>query len=124
MCTARFDRILFYYAEWQEAYRTAFKPDGPAIDFREVANYSVDNEKKKLFILDDLMRESSSDVILDLFTKGSHHKNISVIFITQNVFHKGKVLRDISLNRKYLANTASRASNQRRRLGFSLRRLY
>ena len=48
------------------------------------------------------MRESSSDVILDLFTKGSHHKNISVIFITQNVFHKGKAQRDISLNTKYL----------------------
>ena len=47
------------------------------------------------------MRESSSDVILDLFTKGSHHKNISVIFITQNVFHKGKAQRDISLNTKY-----------------------
>ena len=58
--------------------------------------------KKKLLILDDLMRESSSNVILDLFTKGSHHKNISVIFITQNVFHKGKAQRDISLNTKYL----------------------
>ena len=48
------------------------------------------------------MRESSSDVILDLFTKESHHKNISVIFITQNVFHKGKAQRDISWNTKYL----------------------
>ena len=73
MCTARFDRILFYYAEWQEAYRAAFKPAGPPIEFREglpqVVDYSTDNEKKKLLILDDLMRESSSDVILDLFTK-------------------------------------------------------
>jgi len=58
--------------------------------------------KKKLLILDDLMRESSCDVILDLFTKGSHHKNISIIFITQNIFHKGKSQRDISLNTKYL----------------------
>ena len=106
MCTVRFDRVLFYYAEWQEAYRTAFKSNGPVIEFREglpqVGDYSSDNEKKKLLILDDLMRESSSDVILDLFTKGSHHKNISVIFITQNVFHKGKAQRDISLNTKYL----------------------
>ena len=106
VCTVRFDRLLFYYAEWQEAYRTAFKFDGPTIEFREglpqVGDYSSDNEKKKLLILDDLMRESSSDVILDLFTKGSHHKNISVIFIKQNVFHKGKAQRDISLNTKYL----------------------
>ena len=48
------------------------------------------------------MRESSCDVILDLFTKGSHHKNISVIFIMQNIFHKGKSQRDISLNTKYI----------------------
>ena len=49
------------------------------------------------------MRESSlCDVILDLFTNGSYHKNISVIFITQNIFHKGKSQRDISLNTKYI----------------------
>ena len=67
-----------------------------------MADYSSGNEKRKLLILDDLMYESSSDVILHLFTKGSHHKNISVIFVTQNVFHKGKAQRDISLNTKYL----------------------
>ena len=48
------------------------------------------------------MCEFSCDVILDLFMKGSHHKNISVIFITQNIFHKGKSQRDISLNTKYI----------------------
>jgi len=30
------------------------------------------------------MRESSCDAIVDLFTKGSHHKNLSVILISQN----------------------------------------
>ena len=39
--------------------------------------------------------------VCDLFTKGSHHKNISVILITQNVFHQGRFCRDISLNAKY-----------------------
>ena len=104
ICNVRFDRILFYYAEWQEAYPTEFRPggDAPRIEFREglpqASDYSKDSDKRKLLILDDLMRESSCDVILDLFTKGSHHKNISVIFITQNIFHKGKSQRDISLN--------------------------
>ena len=108
ICNVCFDRILFYYAEWQEAYRTELRPgcDAPSIEFREglpqASDYSCDRDKKKLLILDDLMRESSCDVILDLFTKGSHHKNISVIFITQNIFHKGKSQRDISLNTKYL----------------------
>jgi hypothetical protein len=40
--------------------------------------------------------------VCDLFTKGSHHRNISVILITQNIFHQSKHCRDISLNAKYL----------------------
>ena len=37
-----------------------------------------------------------------LFTRGSHHRNISVVLITQNLFHQGRNCRDISLNAKYL----------------------
>jgi len=39
--------------------------------------------------------------LCDLFTKGSHHRNISVILITQNLFYQGRFCRDISLNAKY-----------------------
>ena len=77
-----------------------------------MVDYSSDNAKRKLLILDDLMRESSSDVILDLFTKGSHH-NISVIFVAQNVFLKGKAQRDISLNTKYLVLLKTRATERK-----------
>lgn len=55
-----------------------------------------------LVIVDDLMASAYTRSICDLFTKGSHHRNISVILITQNVFHQGKFCRDISLNCKYL----------------------
>jgi len=49
------------------------------------------------------MRESSSsEVIVDLFTKGSHHKNLIVILISQNLFHHGRGPRDISLNANYI----------------------
>ncbi|KAG8229448.1 hypothetical protein J437_LFUL005553 [Ladona fulva] len=41
--------------------------------------------------------------IVNLFTKGAHHWNLSVIFITQNLFHQGKGRRDISLNSHYIA---------------------
>ncbi len=55
-----------------------------------------------LIVIDDLMTSAYTKSICDLFTKGSHHKNISVILITQNLFHQGKYCRDISLNCKYL----------------------
>lgn len=38
----------------------------------------------------------------DPFTKGSHRRNISLILITQKLFHQGRFSKDISLNAKYL----------------------
>ena len=55
-----------------------------------------------LFILDDLLNEVFSRGVCDLFTRGSHHRNLSVILITQNFFHQAPHCRDISLNAKYL----------------------
>ena len=54
-----------------------------------------------LIIIDDLMSEHGN-VVADLFTKHSHHKNLTVIFIVQNLFHQGKNMRDISLNSHYI----------------------
>jgi hypothetical protein len=44
---------------------------------------------KHLIILDDLMDETDQRVA-SLFTKKSHHRNISVMYIVQNLFHRGK----------------------------------
>lgn len=60
------------------------------------------NNEPIIVLLDDLMNDADSLKISELFTKGSHHRNISIILITQNVFHKGSHSRDISLNTKYL----------------------
>lgn len=112
MSNVTFDRILFYYGDTLDAdTRAAY--DGcredtalAKIEFHEGLPdpdaYSHDNECKKLIIIDDLMRESSNGIIVDLFTKGSHHKNISVMFLTQNIFHQGSGQRDISLNANYI----------------------
>lgn len=127
MSDVRFARVLFYYAEWQDAYRQlqydteekegkkggggggAVRRDSVArkIEFRErlprPEDYSNDPLCPKLVIIDDLMRESSScDAIVDLFTKGSHHKNLSVILISQNLFYQCRGQRDISLNTNYI----------------------
>jgi hypothetical protein len=53
-----------------------------------------------LFVLDDLLNEAYSRAVCDLFTKGNHHRNLSVILITQNFFHQAPHCRDISLNAK------------------------
>jgi hypothetical protein len=53
-----------------------------------------------LLILDDLMQETDSR-ITSIFTKFSHHKNVSVLYLTQNLFYGSKQNRTISLNSQY-----------------------
>jgi hypothetical protein len=56
-----------------------------------------------LIVLDDLMTDAGkSATISELFTKGMHHNNISIILIVQNLYHQGKKMRDISLNANYI----------------------
>ena len=41
-----------------------------------------------VIVLDDLMSTASKDSrITELFTEGSHHRNLSVIYINQNLYH-------------------------------------
>lgn len=102
MSDTHFDRIFLYYGELQAGYSDF----GRAVELREGLPQSSDwagDSRPKLVIIDDLMRESSSGgAIVNLFTKCSHHNNLSVIFITQNIFHQGKGQRDISLNSQYI----------------------
>ena len=73
--------------------------EGVPSDLESMINPSI----RDLVVIDDLMHELSNDPrITSLFTKGSHHRNLSVIFILQNIFHHGKELRDMSLNCHYL----------------------
>ena len=49
------------------------------------------------------MHESAnSKLISELFTKGSHHRNLSIILIVQNFFIRGSESRNISLNSQYI----------------------
>lgn len=69
------------------------------------------DKKPRLIILDDMMREADEKVV-DLFTKHSHHLGLSTIFITQNIFHKSKGMRDISLNCHYIVAFKSARDRQ------------
>ena len=51
------------------------------------------------FLCDDF---STDDRVTKLFTKGSHHRRLSVMYIVQNLFGKNKEQRTISLNSHYL----------------------
>lgn len=54
-----------------------------------------------LIIFDDSMSDITND-FAQIFTNLSHHQNCSVIYITQNLFHKDSNYRTMSLNTHYL----------------------
>ncbi|XP_067685645.1 uncharacterized protein [Haliotis asinina] len=66
------------------------------------AQFSSDGQHG-LIILDDLLHQvlSSNNMEL-LFTQGCHHRRLSVIFITQNLYGQGKSAGTIALNTWYL----------------------
>lgn len=57
--------------------------------------------KNSLLVCDDLIFENDSK-IAHLFVKEGHHRAITTIFVSQNLFHKGPNYRLISLNCHYL----------------------
>ena len=87
------EKIIWCYGQWQPLYNKL------NIDF--VEGLPDHFEPNSLIILDDLMAETDERVT-KLFTKESHHLNISVIYIIQNIFPKGKENRTISLNAHYM----------------------
>ena len=82
------EEVIWCYGEWQLGYNQ-LKREG--VIFTEglpkVEEWSTN--KRRLVILDDLMSETD-DRVTKLFTKGSHHRNISVMYIVQNLFGKNK----------------------------------
>ena len=43
----------------------------------------------------------TNQLVANIFTKISHHRNISVLYLTQNLFDKNRFARTISLNAHY-----------------------
>jgi hypothetical protein len=92
------ERIMYCYGEYQSIFNNY-----PHINFNEGLpdNKEFDGKRRTLLILDDLMKEAG-DSVLDIFTKLSHHRNVSVIFLTQNLFFKSKQSRTMNINTQYI----------------------
>lgn len=98
------DNIIYCYSVWQNNYESFYEIT-PKIKFNQGLPDidDLNSIENNLIILDDLMRECEEDKsIQKLFTIDSHHRNISVFFITQNIFSKGKFTRTLNLNSHYL----------------------
>ena len=65
-----------------------------------VENIPVDKEPRWV-VVDDLMEEVSGNKAMNnMFTKYSHHRNISVFFLVQDLFKKNN--QTLTLNAQYM----------------------
>ena len=92
------EKIVYCFGEYQAMFANY-----PEVEFIEglPSLSQFDSSQRTLLVIDDQMDECGSDVS-KIFTKGSHHRNISVFFITQNLFYKSKESRTMSLNAQYI----------------------
>lgn len=67
----------------------------------QIEEWSIDSEHTVL-LLDDMMSEvTKSEDSINLFCVTAHHRKITVLFLTQNLYMPGKYSRTISLNCHY-----------------------
>ena len=95
------EEIIYCFSEWQPMYDD-LKSKMDIVFIHGLPD--TDNlicDKHRLIIIDDLMSEID-DRVIRLFTKESHHRQISVVFISQNLFSKHKDQRTMNLNAHYI----------------------
>ena len=101
------NEVLYCYSVYQDVF-AEMERAMPFIRFHQGLPNENDindfsDKTNKLLIVDDLMTKIvKSPDMEDLFTKNSHHKNISVCYINQNIFCPGRYSRTINLNTHYL----------------------
>ena len=102
------EKIVWCHSQWQSAHMEMLVTI-PNIEFVKGIPTALEQDayfnvnKRNLIVFDDQMIDAGKDQrIVNLFTRGSHHRYLSVIYIVQNVFHQGKGSRSISLNSHYL----------------------
>jgi len=98
MVTPPIEKIVYCYGEYQPIFG-----EYPQVTFNEglpdLAQF--DGKQNTLLVIDDLMSETN-DAVSNIFTKISHHRNVSVMYLTQNLFYKSKQSRTMSLNAHYI----------------------
>ena len=95
-------KIVYAYDRWQHRCERMQKQDGVQFhrwlpDPRQLTQW-FGRTRVKVLVLDDLMEEGGQDKrVLDLFTKHSHHRNITVLYLRQDLFPPGQIFQDHQL---------------------------
>lgn len=97
--------IVYYYKEWQDSF-DMFQAENIVTDWvcgaPSAADFKSRTEEYKnrggsIVILDDFGQEINRDIV-SIYTVLAHHTSSSVVLLTQNIFSKNPLFRELSLN--------------------------
>ena len=87
-------RIIFTF-KYPQKWFSKF----PHVEFTKEVPELLDPSVPSLIVLDDIVCDAAAlKICASLFIRGSHHMNVSVFFLTQNLFSSSNHYRTISLN--------------------------
>ena len=77
------ERIVWCYSIWQKAY------DQIEADFIQgIPDFNYFDGRPTLVIIDNLM-DQNIETVMKFFTRGSHHLNLTIFYLVQNLFFSG-----------------------------------
>ena len=100
--TPKLEKIVYIYGIYQDIFKNY-----PNIFFTDDLNFmDLKPEVPTVIILDDLMSVlNNSKKLEELFTRGVHHRKVSVVLTLQNLFYHGGVMKTLRDNAMYIALT-------------------
>lgn len=102
-----FDYIVWFAGQSTpllKSLENEFKEKITVVDYlpNDFSQFMIEN-KSSFFIFDDLLTESSnSQSLINLFTRGGHHNDISIALCLQDFFYNGKARKTIVRNSHYI----------------------
>lgn len=94
------NKIIYCYKTWQSGYDKIKMINKNVVFIQGIPSEDqINTIHDCTIIFDDLFIQCiNNEFVMDIYTVGSHHRNISAIVISQNVFSQEKFSREISLN--------------------------
>ena len=100
------ERIVWFYGRHQPDLFRSLAQEIPCIEFYEGLSTNIevmlDRSKRNICIIDDLIQSASGNQLVESLFTNERHLNLSVVFVSQNLFYTGEKCRTISLNSTYI----------------------
>lgn len=96
------ENVYYMYNVEQDFMKTWNGIENQPITFIKGLDFNkMDTKKPSLLVIDDLVLSTNKEVA-EMFILGSHHKSVSLFFITQNLFPNCPTYRIMSMNSHYM----------------------